>query len=481
MGKKVDMNPNGSLSLQERTSYALGDVGCSLIFSLIAYLNVFYTDVVGLSATAVTVLFLVARLWDAVNDPLWGRLIDGMKPSKRGKYRKWLIYISPFTVMATLLLFAKFDSFTQTEATIYAACTYILWGMLYTGISIPYGSMASVMTSNNQERSNLSIFRSIGSGIGGIPVSLLFPVFCFTTVSIAGQSVSQIDYSSFYIGVIIVAVLCVGFLFVCYKGTHERVKQVTVASSETPVKENLMKIKQLLTNRPLVALSFGALFLTATQMFMQAYYVYLFKDFFGQAWLNTIFTVCLYAPMAILLPVISKVVKKYGKKHICAYGALLSFIVMLIITFVKTDSAIVFLIFAFLNGLGLTFFVLEMWAMVGDTIDYHQIKTGNREDATTFAFFSFIRKLGQTAAGVISIQALVWVNYDASLDIQTPETLADMYTISTLVPALLMLGMFVCLMFGYTLNKKKVEEINKQLALQADKAEIEEEITADKD
>ncbi len=463
MKKEVNYDPNSKLSVQERTSYALGDVGCSLIFALIAYLNVFYTDVVGLSATVVTVLFLVARIWDAINDPLWGRMVDSFKPSKRGRYRRWLIYISPFTVVATLLLFAKFDSFTQVEAIIYSSITYVVWGMLYTGISIPYGSLASVMTTNNQERSNLSIFRSIGGGIGGIPVSLIFPILCFTTIVVDGKEVSKIDYSAFYIGVIAVAVMCTLFLFLCYRGTNERVQQVSVDTGKNSLKENLVKIKQIFSNRPLVALSFGALFLTATQMFMQAYYIYLFKDFFGNSAYNTIFTICLYAPMAILIPLISKVVNRFGKKHLCAIGALLSFVVMMIITFIRTDSAIVFLVFAFLNGLGLTFFVLEMWAMVGDTIDYHQLKTGNREDATTFAFFSFIRKLGQTAAGVVSLQALVWIDYDASLDIQTQETLDGMYTLSTLIPAILMLGMFLCLMFGYTLNKKKVQEISRQL------------------
>ena len=141
------------LTARNIIGYALGDTGGVLAFGVIStFLNVYYTDVFGINPAKLTVLFLVARLWDAINDPMMGAFVDSRKPNPKGRFRPWVYFFS-FPMMASLILiflpiYDWFPGFNQTQFLIYAYITYIFYGMMYTGVNIPYGSMATVMTTD---------------------------------------------------------------------------------------------------------------------------------------------------------------------------------------------------------------------------------------------------------------------------------------------------------------------------------------------
>ncbi|HHU43679.1 MAG: glycoside-pentoside-hexuronide (GPH):cation symporter [Bacillota bacterium] len=456
------LKKTSGIGFKEKFGYALGDAANVFVFGLVgSLLQKYYTDMLLIPATAITVLFLVARLWDAINDPIWGRIVDTLKPTKDGRYKKWLARLAVPLGVSAVLMFVKIPNLTPNQYLIYAYFTYILFGMLYTGTNIPYGSMASVITTDEKERSALSIFRSVGSALGGLP-SMLLASLVFVTVTINGEETKQMDYTRLIVGVSIISFMSIVAYFLSYKWTKERV--IPPPKPKPPKGESLRIIKQLLTNRPFMVLCFSSMLLIAAQMFMQSFYLYLFDDYFLSPELYVLVTVCTYLPMGILMFFTSKLVERFGKKEVCAMGMLLSAVSNFILFFLKTQNPYVFIALTFVTGTGAAFFVLLVWALVTDVIDYEQCRTGLKEDATCYSFFSFTRKLGQTIAGVLATQALVWIGYEGDKAIQSVFTKTQMYSWGALIPAILFAVMFVSLWFFYPLSKKRLETLQHQKA-----------------
>lgn len=451
----------------DRFGYALGDMGGILTFSLVnSFLTMFYTDVLGLATASITVLMLVARIWDAVNDPMWGAFIDSRRPTKHGRFRPYIFAMSVPLAISAFLMFFKLPGLTETQYLIYAYITYIFYGMMYTGVNIPYGSLASVITDDEIERSSLSMWRSVGAGVGGLPAQILLPLLVYTTVVAAdGSSVKVLDGGKLSIAVGCLSVLTLITFFAHFRLTKER---VTVSAKQTESKYNLFKsMRLLLRNKPFLALCGVSMLLICFQMYTQTVYNYLFKNFYEKPGLYSIVTVCTYLPMAMFLPVMGKLIRKFGKKEICvvgiAFAAVINIVMYLFGFTALSQNPYLFLLMTFLSGAGQTFLVLEIWAMVMDVIDYHELLSGRREESTAYSFYSFARKLGQTAAGAGVPAILGIIGYDGKLAQQPAAVVEKLYGISTLVPAIILTVLFVLLFFGYKLSKKELEKLRTQL------------------
>ena len=171
------------IGTKDKVGYAMGDFASVLVFGLVqSVLQKYYTDVLGISVVSIMVMFIVARIWDAINDPLWGRIIDGARVWPDGRYRHWLKVFAIPVALSAILMFVKIPGLTEKGYLIYAYVTYILFGMLYTCINIPYGSLAQVITSDEKERTSLSVFRSIGSTFGAMPAMLLISL-CYVKLA----------------------------------------------------------------------------------------------------------------------------------------------------------------------------------------------------------------------------------------------------------------------------------------------------------
>lgn len=458
------------IKFKDKFGYALGDVGSLLTFSLVtAFQNKFYTDVLGISTAKIAVLILVARLWDAINDPLWGALIDSRKPTKLGKFRPYILIFSLPLAVASVLMFTKIPFF-EGKYLLYAYITYIAYGMLYTCVNIPYGSMASVITDDNLERSSLSIWRSVGSGIGGLPSTILLPLLVYnTTVNADGTKIQTLDPNKLFYCVLIIALISVIAFFFHVKLSKER---IVPSAKEQEKKFNVLTtIKDLAKNKPFVILCIVSLLLLAFQTYYQSTYMYLFSDYFHKAGLYSMVSICTYGPMLIFMPFMGKLVKKFGKKEICAVGIAFAAAVNILLFAMRSTSLsenpYVFLAFLFLSGAGQTFMVLEVWALVMDVIDYHELRTHRREEGTVYALFTFTRKLGQTLAGVGLNVLLGVIHYDGTLagkgETLGQDVLTKLYDISTLVPALVLLIMALLLFLCYGLTKSKLEQIHTEL------------------
>ncbi len=465
------------LKAKDYLGYGMIDAAGCMIFSLVTtLLQKYYTDILHLSPLFIMLMFIGARIWDAINDPIMGRIADTAKPGRAGRYRPWVLYAAFPLALCGVLMFVRLPGMGEAEKTVFtcvfATVTYVLFGMAYTMLQIPYGSLASVVTTDDRERSKLSVFRSCGAAIGSIPV-LVIASFAYAKrldeagnpiLGENGKAITDMQYKPVILGVVVMALVSLGLLLLAYTMNRERVK-TKPQPKEKGAAGKAMKL--LFQNRSFVAISLISMLLLSGQMFTQSFYTYLFDDYFHANWMNLAVQACTYSPMLIFMFFLPKLARKLGKKEICAVGVAAAALANLLLFFLRGMEPgklmWIFLILSFVSGLGLTTLVMQLWAMVTDSTDDIEVKTGSRDTGTAYSVFNFFRKLGQVLSAICVNGALLGMHYRYEKGaVQTPENLKTMYDLATLIPAVLF-GIMALLLFAvYPLSKKKVAELQEQ-------------------
>ena len=447
------------IKAKDKLGYAMGDLASCLVFGLTqSILNKYYTDVLEISVLSVMIMTIVARIWDAINDPIWGRIIDGAKVRKDGRYRRWIKIFAVPVALAAVLMFADVRGFSAGGKLAWIYVSYILFGMLYTCINIPYGSLAQVITSSDKERSSLSVFRSIGSTFGAMPAMVLASM-CY--VKLADGS-SQMDYHKVLVGVIAIAVLSVLAYLLCYAWTKERVESLPAPREKG---QTMKVIRLLLKSRPFMAVSLASMLFLAAQMFGQGYNTYLFHHYFKAPGMTMLPTVFQYLPVAVVMFFATRLGNKFGRREVCSYGILLAavfYLALFVLALFGITNVWLYLAACLASGVGTAFIFLLIWAMATDAIDYNKVAFGLNDEATSYAFYSFMRKLGQTVATILINVPLLRIGYSGStLNTEglTPAALKSMYNSSVMIPAVLFLMVFVILRFFYPLSKQRIAEL----------------------
>lgn len=447
------------IDTRDKIGYAMGDLASLLVFGLVqSVLQKYYTDVLGIGVVSIMVMFIIARVWDAINDPLWGRIIDRIPPAPDGRYRRWLKTLAVPVALSAVLMFVKIPGLSDGGYLAYAYVTYILFGMLYTGINIPYGSLAQVITSDDRERSSLSVFRSIGSTFGAMPAMLLIS-FCYVKNA---NGTSVMSYGKILTGAAVIAALSVAAYLLCYRWTTERVPTKPAPKEKG---QTWKVIKILLHSRPYMAVCLVGMLFLAAQMFSQSYNTYLFNYYFNAPGLSMMPTVCQYLPVAVIMLFAGKLGARFGRREVCAYGMLMAGVCNLALYLVGGTNVWMFLAVCLLSGVGNAFIFLLVWAIATDAIDYNEVSYGLHDEATSYAFFTFMRKLGQTIAAILVNMALLRIGYtDNVLNTAniTGGTLDMMFTDSVLIPAVLYFLIFVILRFMYPLGREKIAQLQKE-------------------
>ena len=459
------------LGFKSYIGYGVADLGNNIAFAAVgAYLPTFYSDVLGAKfddataatwLTAVTVIMIIARVWDAINDPIMGWLAQRAKPSKYGKFRQYFLIGGMPLAVSAVLMFAPIPDMSLAECIVFAFFTYIAYGMLYTVVLVPYGSLATVMTRNENERSRLSIARSIGGGIGGVPAGILFPLLVYSTAyNASGELEEMLDGKKLAICMAVVAVIMAASYIIAFFCTKENY-EYPPAVQQTKLS---VALKSLVKNKAFVIMSLAGMLLIASSMYITSVDVYLFNVYYQARNMMTFVTIATYAPMVIMIPFTEQVIKKIGKKEICVYGLILSVAATLVMTVWRIPDPWIFIAFCFLQGAGVSFFTLEVWALAMDVIDSHELATGRREEAIGYAAFTFMRKIGQAIAAIVPA-LLAAVGYVAQKGYggQSTETVEGIYLIATVVP-LVMFALMLLLMILYPLGKKKDTEMRAKLA-----------------
>lgn len=460
-------HPN-QIGIKEGIGYMFGDAGNLFVLTYVSsFLKVFYTDVLKIAESKVSSLLLITRLWDAVNDPMWGYVVARRKPSKNGKFKPYLKSLSIPLGLSAILCFLDFSKFTSNQTMILALAyvTYIIFGMLYTGMNIPFGSLASVITDDPKGRTLLSTFRSIGGGIGGAAPLLVAPFFIYkvTGVNAAGKEIKAADPQGMLLFAVAMGVLSVAFYMLCYKSTRERIP------SEADPKVDMKKTYLgMLKSRPFITCALSGI-LVSGQLQFGSLNQYLYKNYFENTNLSTIGTIANYLPMVIMILFMPKLVEKFGKKELCGIGTFFSALAAVLMHFVvpKLDrlsaGPVVFMVFLFIIGFGYSFVSITNWAVVADVIDYQEYKTGLRSESAIYAVYTFCRKLGQTAAdvgGLLLLSNVAGYNGATMGDKgYIPGVGEGILTVCTLIPAIVYTLVFILFQFGYPLNKNKLKPI----------------------
>ena len=443
---------------KDRVGYMLGNVANDFTFIFASlYLQVFYTDVLGINAALVGTMFLLSRIVDAFTDTAMGRICDKAKATKNGKFKPWLLRACGPVALASLLMYQTFAVGLSDGVKIaFMFATYLLWGSVcYTAINIPYGSMASVMSNEPDDRASLSTFRGLGSLIPQILMGVVAPSFLLTKLEDGSEIANA---AAFPIVALVTSILAVGGYIACYFMCTERM-EVTEKAKSVSFKDTL---KALAGNRALIGISLVFIGYLGAQMLNQTINTYIFKDYFGDAGGLKIVNGAGFAPAILLAPFAVPLARKFGKRELGIFASLVGAVAFGLLFLLHTGNMWVYIVISTLGLLGFGLFNLIIWAFVSDVIDDQEVVTGKRDDGTIYAVCSFARKMGQAIASALGGWALSWIGYQEAAEgvqiVQTQAVKDGIYNIATLVPMILYIAVGVCLLVIYPLSKKKVND-----------------------
>lgn len=441
--------------MRDKIGYMLGDFGNDFTFIFASvFLMVFYTKVLGVSTSMVGILFLVSRFIDAFTDVAMGRITDRASTSKNGKFRPWILRMAGPVALASFLMYqSSMANASMNVKIIYMFVTYILWGSIfYTSINIPYGTMASVISSDADDRAALSTFRSVGAALASLVIGVGAPLLLYTTDA-AGNEIVEGGRFTAIAGVF--SLLAFISYFFCYFMTKERVK--IVADKNVTQPKLAQSLKTLMKNRALIGIILAALLVLLAALLTQSLNQFLFVDYFKSKTALSVMSLVGILPMIVLAPFAVPITRRFGKKEVGVVGCLMGGASSLLLFFLQTESVVLYIIVNVIGFLGFGVFNLIIWAFITDVIDDQEVATGVREDGTIYAIYSFSRKIGQALAGGLGGFALSIIGYDSTVQIQSQNVADGIYNISTLIPGILYIGVALCLLFIYPLSKNKVE------------------------
>lgn len=448
--KEEQVKPFGN---SDKIGYGLGDFGCAVFFAFVSnYLMLFYTDVLGISAAAVGTLFVVARIWDAINDPIMGVLIDKVGTTKHGKFRPYVIRFGLPMVIVGIIAFTVIPGLPEGMRLPYAYVTYIVYGMLYTAVNIPYGSLASVMSNDPNERTALSTFRNIGSMAANLLVMFMVPKIVF---SANGEVTAQ----GFMKCAIILAIISSVSFILNFRLTRER-----IAHKKSENNQGMGDtIKGLVKNRAFLGVAISSFTLMGGSLTVGSLNTYLFKEYFHNTSLIALGGMVGIVASLCIIPFVGLIVKKLGKKESAVLGVTFTTVIYAIMFFMPNLTAGMYVLLSFVGGLGTGLFNTIVWALVGDAIDYQEYITGERNEGTVYSSYSLARKLSQALSGGIGGFALSFLGYQSGVAQQLPSVGEGIKNI-TLSAAVIGYGASaLIILFVYNLSNKKLAEMNAEL------------------
>ena len=427
--------------MRDKLGYMFGDFGNDFTFMLSSsFMMVFYTDIMGVPSAIVGLLMMVARFVDAFTDVAMGQIVDHAKPTKDGRFRPWIKRMcGPVAIASFLIYQSEFAGMPMAFKVVWMFVTYLLWGSIfYTSINIPYGSMASAISPEANDRTQLSTFRSIGATLANLVIGTATPLLAYETVN--GAPVLSGSRMLMMAGLFSVcAIIC---YILCFSLTTERV----VIPAKTEKFEPVALLKRIFTSRSLL-----------TMLTMTGMNPYIFPYYFKNTAAQSAVAMCSsVASLFVVAPLATMLASKIGKKETAIIGSLFGAIVYLICFILHPESGWVYLGFYTVAYAGLGLFNTIVWAMITDVIDDSEVKNGVREDGTIYSVYSFARKLGQAFSAGLVGALLSMIGYSAATQ-QDPAVLSGIYTIACVAPIVGFTVIALVLWFVYPLSKKVVD------------------------
>ncbi|WP_116202611.1 MFS transporter [Amycolatopsis circi] len=371
--------PNTRVALRERLAFGVGDLATGLIgVTVAAFLTYFYTDTIGLSAAAVGTIFAVLRIVDAFIDLGVGALVDRTS-SRRGKARPWVLWAAlPYGVTGFLLF--TVPHVAQTWQYVYVIVSYLVMNVFYSAVNVPYGVLNSLITQNQQERSVLNIFRAVFALTGALVISY----FAIPTVQAFGGG-----QSGWIITFAIVALLTAALFWVTFAFTRERV-QAVCADRKIPLGPG---IRALFRNKYWGLILVLAVINFAYQALIGGVNIYFLQYVVGDISLVGPLSLASIIPVIATMALMAPVVKRFGKRNTAIAGLAISIVGSALLAIDPSNVTILF-VAAVVRGIGAAPLTGTFFAMLADTIEYGEWKTGLRTEGLVYSAGSFGTKAG---------------------------------------------------------------------------------------
>jgi len=442
------------LPKREIVGYSTIDLAMNLVFqAIMMYITFFYTDIFGLQPGHVAIMFLVSRLWDAINDPLMGWIVERMNP-RHGKYKSWIMYGAiPFGVAAVLTYTTP--EFSYTAKLVWAYATYNLLNMGYTLIIQPYISLASIMTADPVQRTRLQSIRMMFAQSGGVIVALTIPL-------LSGWLAQRFSLQQAYmLTTLIMAILMVALLLFACTQVVERIK---VTSHDDPPGISQI-IHQATHNKYVVMmflLFFGVYGFNTIQSSSGVYYMtYYAMRPDMVAW----FSMMNVLPSVIGVPIVPWLIRRFRKKGTVMLGLAIGAAGALLLGLLPASSIGLMLAFRGVSSFGYGILMGSLWAIITDPVEYGDLHTGRRLTAIVMTLIGLGLKFSMLLGGVLPTLILSAVHYEPGVAQQTQQSLNGIHLMSSWLPAGILIVTLIIFGLSYDLTEEKVAQIQHKIAV----------------
>ena len=471
---KFDANGKRLFGMRDCLAYAAGDLGCNMSFALKGTMALFWTQVMGMELWY-SLLLVIVQVWDAINDPLIGSIIDAdRRKYKRNKFLSYIWFGSIGLIVGGACCFLPFTGAPIWAKAIIFVAGYVIWDAFYTIANVPYGSLLSLISNDDADRASLSAWRSIGSLVGNMLPMVILPFIIYEAdgVTLNGMRV-------------FLAALIMGVLgFICFqfmiRNTEIRIDTNLTLNEEQP-KFNVFKaLGNFFKNRPAMGATVAAMGMFIGMQGATTAVSVVFQTYFQNAKISGIVQLFAMIPIVCFTPLARKMVKKYGKKELSVIGSICSIIGACGLFIITPNNIgldlVLYVLCQLVYSLGLGIYSTVSWAMMGDAIDYNEWKTGNREEGIVYSIHSFFRKLAQGLGPAAALVVMSWLGYvNNAVDPVTGQGFIDVelfigtqvpINLRVLVAALFLISaimQFIGLGLIYNLDKKTLAKMNAEL------------------
>ena len=446
----------------DKLSYAAGDFGCNMSFALKGTLTIYWTQFMGVNQMGMAGLLLLVQIWDAINDPVIGSMVDADR--RHYKRNKFLAYINVGAIGLTVAgacCFLPFPGMPELVKTILFVAGYVIWDAFYTVANVPYGSMMSLITDDPVQRSQLSTFRSAGSMIANLVTGSLLPVLIYdASNNLLGERV-------FWIALIMGGIGLLFFQFMI-RTTVIRVDTEVKTGEEMP-KFNVVKaMGAFIRNRAAVGASLAGMSGFIGMYGAQTAVTVMFQSYFKNARISGVVGMLSMFGVFIFMPFATTITKKIGKKEGCTIGAVvacLAYVLMFALPITPDGKGMaLYVLCQVIAMIGNGYSSCVTWALIADAIDYEEWKLGTRNEGTTYALYSFFRKVAQGLGPSLGLLSATAVGYNAALRADQPAQIAT--NLRYLVPGMYLVGTVLGLIaYGliYNVDRKTLDQMNADL------------------
>ena len=452
--------PKGGIKTKHWIGYMCGDWGGCMTFALMGSIfSMYCTNVLKIDTKLMGILTVVWTIWDAVNDPMMGALMDKAfvkKQHKSGKFRPWLLRATPLLAVTAIALWTVPTLLDGIPLLICLFSLKLFYEAAYTMFNIPMGSLLSAMSTNNVERASLSTARGIGSGIGNAIPGMAGPAI----IALFGENKST-GYT-----IVGVSFAIVGFVacFLHYALTEERVVVKSSSVDDIKVSDILDVVKK---NRLFVALCIHGICICTMQYLTDNISMYMYSAVYHDVTYKSLASALSMPLMSVVMILIPFFSNKLGLEKSIRYTLLLGGVICVFLFGLHLVAEVHPLVHGAILGIGTGFALVStqmQWGLVGESIDYNEMITGKRTEGSIYGTFNLARRIGQTVGLGISFFALDWIQYDPDLAVQSGDTVFGFKILCVLIPAVFIMGSWAAFKYVWKISPETRKFMNDRKA-----------------